>query len=186
MRERIIGLGEDSSRKSFYPELQQRLAQLEEAREELRRSEANLRTLFDTLTDAIFIHDLQGRVLEVNESMLTLYGVSRETFQQYTLADYSGEPPTRLPMLEEYWARLQTEKRLIFEWTARRPMDGTTFDVEVALSPGHWFDQPAVIAVVRDITSRKRLEAMLNQSQRLDALGQLAGGVAHDTNNMLV
>ena len=56
MRERIIGLGEESSRKSFYPELQHRLTQLEQARDELRRSEENLRTVFNAIPDADLHH----------------------------------------------------------------------------------------------------------------------------------
>ena len=57
MRESIIGLGTDSSRRTYYPELLARVAQLEEARTSLRRSEENLRTLFDSLHDAVILHD---------------------------------------------------------------------------------------------------------------------------------
>jgi len=188
MRERIIGLGEESSRKSFYPELQQRLTQLEQAREELRRSEENLRTVFHAIPDAIFITDLAGGILEANEAMLTLFGVSRADFRTFSSTDYAlleTDGRSALEEREENMARLKRDRHLLLEWRARRPRDGSTFEVEGSLRLARWYDQEVVISVVRDITERKRLEAMLRQSQKLDALGQLAGGMAHDTNNML-
>ncbi|GLH72676.1 hypothetical protein GETHLI_11780 [Geothrix limicola] len=189
MREGIIGLGTESSRRTYYPELQSRITQLEEAREDLRRSEANLRTLFDNLHDAILIHDWEGRLIEVNDAMLSMYGVTRDTFRTFTLADYSASPDASQPNkvgIADQLARLRVEGYLVFEWRARRPLSPNgDFDVEVSLRRATWYDQDVVVAVVRDVSERKRLEAMLQQAQKLDALGQLAGGVAHDTNNML-
>ena len=181
MRERIIGLGEESSRKSFYPELRQQLTQLEQARE-------NLRTLFNAIPDAIFITDLDGKVLEVNDAMLAMFGVTREDFRNYA-SDYYAPPEdgaeAHAERLKTHKDKLRMEGHLLLQWKARRPHDGGTFEVEGALRMARWYDQEVVIAVVRDITERKRLETMLNQSQKLEALGQLAGGMAHDTNNML-
>ena len=181
MRERIIGLGEESSRKSFYPELRQQLTQLEQARE-------NLRTLFNAIPDAIFITDLDGKVLEVNDAMLAMFGVTREDFRDYA-SDYYAPPEdgaeAHAERLKAHEDKLRKEGHLLLQWKARRPRDGSTFEVEGALQMARWYDQEVVIAVVRDITERKRLETMLNQSQKLEALGQLAGGMAHDTNNML-
>ncbi len=188
MRESIIGLGTESSRRTYYPELQNRISQLEEAREDLRRSEANLRTLFDSLHDAVLIHDWDGRVLEVNEAMLAMYGVTRDTFRNFSLADYSANPEASQSgrAFVDQLARLRAEGSLVFEWRARQPLlPNGDFDVEVSLRRATWYDQEVVVAVVRDVSERKRLEGMLQQSQKLDALGQLAGGVAHDTNNML-
>ena len=188
MREHIIGLGEESSRKSFYPELQQRLAQLEETREALNRSQANLLTVFNSIHDAVIINDLEGRVLEVNDAMLKMYGVSREDFKSFTLMDYSISMIDGISVVEGLrrdWPRLCAGDHLLFDWRARRPKDGSTFDVEVSLRKAEWYGQDVMVGVLRDITERKQLEAMLLQSQRLDAIGQLAGGVAHDTNNML-
>ena len=189
MRESIIGLGTDSSRRTYYPELLARVAQLEEARTSLRRSEENLRTLFDSLHDAIILHDWEGRVLEANQAMLVMYGVTRETFRDHTIADYSADAGPASPIsrhLNELRDRILNDEPQVFEWRARRPLQpGCDFDVEVSLRKVRWYDQELMVSVVRDISERKRLEAMLNQSQKLDSLGQLAGGVAHDTNNML-
>jgi len=189
MRDSIIGLGEESSRRTYYPELLARVTQLEAAQESLRQSEANLRVLFNSLHDAVIVHDFEGRVMEVNDAMLTMYGVDQKSCRTYNLMDYSA-PSVGDQGLEakfhEIWSTLRREGHALFRWKARRPLSpGLDFDVEVSLRQAFWFGQEAVVAVVRDISERLRLEAMLHQAQKLDALGQLAGGVAHDTNNML-
>ena len=144
--------------------------------------------MFNAIPDAIFITDLDGKVLEVNDAMLAMFGVTREDFRNYA-SDYYAPPEdgaeAHAERLKTHKDKLRKEGHLLLQWKARRPHDGGTFEVEGALRMARWYDQEVVIAVVRDITERKRLETMLNQSQKLEALGQLAGGMAHDTNNML-
>jgi PAS domain S-box-containing protein len=188
MREGIIGLGEDSSRRSYYPELIARLEQLEQAQQSLRRSEENLRTLFNTMHDAVIIHDLEGRALEVNDATLALYGVTREQACALTILEFSdpeGDPGSLAARFSDLLRRLAQEGHVVVPWRAQRPVTAEAFEVEVSLTQGIWYGQDVVVAVVRDVSERKRMEARLNESQKLESLGQLAGGVAHDTNNML-
>ncbi len=183
-RARIIGLGETSARKSYYAELQKRL-------EELRASEADLRTVFNTVHDAIFIHDAEGRVEAVNDSMLRLYRVSPEQAREFRVADYSA--PELRPRIAALLQEAQSGSGdLVFEWTARCPVDGSQFDVEVAIRPAVWKNRNMIVAVVRDISERKRaekerrqLEDQLARASRMESVGRLAGGVAHDFNNTL-
>lgn len=149
LRNQVIGLGEQSSRKSYYPELQKRL-------EELKASQEDLVTLFDSTYDAIFIHDTNGVVLDVNRSMVRMYGLhSKEEALAYNILDYT-DSSTPKEKLSAIWDMLkENPDNVVFEWKARKPLLDKVFDVEVALRPVKWKNLDAVVAVVRDITFRK-------------------------------
>ncbi len=184
MRAGIIGFGSDSYRKSYYPELQKRITELETTREQLRESEENLRGVFNSVYDAIIIHDAEGHVVEANDAMLSLYGVDRTNFQTFTLADYS-ERRQKPPPIQDICARVERQGCLVVEWNARRPTDDVVFEVEVALRPMVWYGERLFVAVVRDVTERKRLERLLGESQKMEALGRFAAKVAHDVTNSM-
>ena len=100
--------------------------------------------------------------------------------------DLRGNPPPHDgAMAAEYIRRAVNDGPQAFEWLARRK-DGTSFWVEVALRCARIAKERRVVAVVRDITERRQLEHRVRKAETFRAVGQLAGGVAHDFNNQLV
>ncbi|WP_052754399.1 sensor domain-containing diguanylate cyclase [Calothrix sp. 336/3] len=132
---------------------------------EREKVETDLRTIFNNVYDAIFIHDLNGKILDVNERVLTMYGLSsREEALQFTLADYSA-PENQLSLLPLMWSRVQEGEPIRIDWKAKRPLDGTVFDVEVGLSRIYLYEQPVILANVRDISDRRFVEVALQASE---------------------
>ncbi len=174
-------------------DLQRSLAAKDESEEALRVSREYFATLFNSINDALFVHDATTfRVLDVNECMLRMYGfASREeaiaAFNQMT----GGTPPYAMEDARRWMHKACQEGPQLFEWLARH-CDGHPFWVEVNIRRVRLGADDRLIVTVRDTTERKRaeeekagLQEQLAQAQKLESVGRLAGGVAHDFNNML-
>jgi len=160
------------------------ISQARSAEKSLHESEEIIHVIFDSVNDAIFVHDDMGKVVNVNKRMLDMYKISRDEALEYTITDYS-DINNSLDQLQNIWHNTLSGKNQLFEWKAKRPKDGTSFDVEVFLTKLVLKENDYILASVRDITERKRAEADRLNLQKLEALGLLAGGIAHDFNNLL-
>lgn len=133
-----------------------------------RRAERQLKKIFDNTQDAIFIHDLDGRILEVNEKMCRMYNITLEEARTSTIEDVTS-PNMQMAVAKEKWERVLAGSHELFDWEAKRPHDGFTFHVEVSLQRIDYFDKDVILANVRDITDRKRAEAALQaKAEELD------------------
>jgi PAS domain S-box-containing protein len=141
------------------------LVERRRAEESLRQSERNYREIFDNVSDAIFIHDAEtGAILDVNNAMLQMYGLDREAAQALTFNDINlGVSPYSAVEVSQWLTKTLTVGPQVFEWQARR-MDGELFWVEVSLRSAEIGGIRRILALVRDITDRKRAETDLRQS----------------------
>jgi PAS domain S-box-containing protein len=139
-----------------------------ERRESERRvadSEGKLRRIFNSTNDAMIIHDEAGRVREVNETMLRMYGVAADEVEELTVADFSIRAAEHPDAVEAAWQEVLAGNPRLFEDKARRPHDGTTFDVEVYLCPIETGGERLVLGSSRDISERKAAEAALHANE---------------------
>ncbi len=155
----------------------------------LRQSEERFRTLFDFASDAIFIHDIGGRFLEVNRTACERLGYSRD--ELLTMSPTEISPPEFAALVAEREDALADVGASFFE-TAHVRKDGTVVPVEVSATIIDLDGHRAVLNIARDISERRgaeadrtALEGQLRAAQKMEAIGRLAGGVAHDFNNLL-
>lgn len=194
LREQIIGLGERSLRKSYYPQLQQQLEALKAAKESLERkaveldamrlraeeSEAYARELFDKSSEAILVHDPYSfRINEVNEAFSELFGYTREEISRLSVPQISS-PRSEFQhgSLASLMDRVLAEGCARTEWLSLRK-DGSEFWVEVSLKRAKLRGMTQIMACVRDITERRRAEAAVAEANRV-----LEEKVAHRTRDL--
>lgn len=163
------------------------------AEQALLASEQNYREIFDAANDAIFIHDpTTGAILDVNRTMLELFGCTYEQALRLPVMEAcANEPPHSPPEALVWIRRAMAEGPQLFEWRARRT-NGELFWVEVSLKIARIGGERRVLAVVRDISERKRAEAQaqqhlaeLTRAWNTNMLGELAAGLAHELNQPL-
>jgi diguanylate cyclase (GGDEF)-like protein/PAS domain S-box-containing protein len=145
-----------------------------QAEQALAESESRFREIFNTVSDAIFIHDAAtGRIIDVNRRMCEMYGLTREEALACGPDDLSaGTPPYSSAEATEKIHLSHTDGPQTFEWLARA-RDGHLFWVEVSLRLASICGNQRILATVRDITERKQAEGLIRNLAFYDALTQL-------------
>ena len=133
------------------------------ADEALRRSEERYHLLFDSNPHPVWVYDLQTlAILDVNHSAVRNYGYAREEFLSLTIKDI--RPPEDVPALLQSAANSLSDTESAGVWRHRKK-DGSLIDVEVTSHPLIYGDKNARLVVATDITTRKKAEEALRQSE---------------------
>ncbi|MCG6962060.1 MAG: PAS domain S-box protein [Acidobacteria bacterium] len=153
-----------------------------QAEEELAASEHQYRVLFEGANDAIIIFEPDTEViLEANPRACELYGLPHEELVGMSLKTLSENVARGEAQIRE----LLREGGLRNFETVQLGSDGSPIHLLVNSSVIDYGGRPAILSINRDVTDLHRLEEQLRQSQKMEAVGRLAGGVAHDFNNLL-
>lgn len=160
--------------------LHKEISDREHAEEALRASEEQFRQIFMTTPIPVWLYDLKtGRFLEVNDIAVRNYGYSHAEFLEMSIADIQPDEAESYVVS----ARLNpTSLHGSAHCGQHRRKDGRVMDVEISSHAVTFARQSAVLMAALDISDRKQMEVELRHAQKLEAVGALAAGIAHEIN----
>jgi PAS domain S-box-containing protein len=150
------------------------------AEEALRQSEERSRLLFATIPQAAYVFDLNTlELLEVNQAAVQQYGYTREELLRMKTTDLRS--PEETERLERYLRENLPLHGQGGQWK-HRGKDGRLIDADIHFHTLAYGGRRACVVIAQDVTERNRLEVELRHAQKLEAVGELAAGIAHEIN----
>jgi len=137
-----------------------------EVQSKLNQSIQSYRDLFNSIGDAIYIHDKNGKFAEVNKTAEEIFGYSREELIGNDPMMFAAPGKVDEKLTKEYIENSLNGEKQRFEWWAVRK-NGEVFPIEVTLTPGKYFGKNAVIAIARDISTQHDQQQELRQNEEL-------------------
>ncbi|MBF0286625.1 MAG: PAS domain S-box protein [SAR324 cluster bacterium] len=181
LRKKILGIGEQSVRKSYYPELQKKLTEIEAQNTELRQTKNFLDNIINSMPSILIGIDQIRKVTHWNQAAEHSTGLSTDQAIGKVLENV-------FPPLEEHMESihqiLQQGETLKLEHVTIHQKDEVYY-WDITLYPLVFENTKGAVIRIDDITQHVRLEEMVVQAEKMMSLGGLAAGIAHEINNPL-
>jgi two-component system cell cycle sensor histidine kinase/response regulator CckA len=162
------------------------------AEEALLESEKKFKTIFKNANDGIIYLDNRGKILDVNEKAVQIYGGPKEELQGKHFARIGIFSPKNIPKLIKVFRNALTREKFTMDTCIKNKL-GQDIYLECSTTFIKKGKTISLVVIARDVSERqraeeekRRLEAQLLQAQKMEAIGTLAGGIAHDFNNLLM
>lgn len=163
--------------------LQEEIVRRQQAEAVLHESELQYRFLFTENPQPMWVFDLQEcRFLSVNKAALRQYGFTAEEFSRFTVQDLF--PPEQVEAFMGDVSRPCTQTESRGYWKHYRK-DQSLMDVEISARDLAYAGAPARLVVINDLTQSRRRESETFQSNKMELIARIAGGVAHRFNDIL-
>jgi len=149
-KQKIMGLGDESFKKSYYPELQAKIAELESVN-------SNLQTIFDSTSDGIVIHDKFGKILSINKKASEMLNINKDSVNDFSIADFFAKD-INFSELYSIWEEVLKGKTFSIESTINQNDTQKQFFVHLAMNRAFWYGKDVVVAILSDFTQRIKYE----------------------------